>query len=98
MYTVAATVHSVVIHTLICTSAFSVSFASLTTRLKRPQGSKTFINANDTKTDVIKYGSTLRVNLQFLIPPYLLLHILKLCTSVQLLIVYIYVPSGCILA
>ena len=65
MYAVAATVHSVVIHTLICTSAFSASFASLTMRFERPQGSKTFINANDTKTDVINYGSTLN---QFAIP------------------------------
>ena len=30
-------------------------------RLKRPQGSKNSVNANDTKTDVIKYGITLRV-------------------------------------
>ena len=58
-------------------------------RLKRPQGSKNSINANDTKTDVIKYGITLRVNLQFCIT-HLLLHTLKLCTFVQLLIVPTY--------
>ena len=59
MYAVAATVHSVVMCTLICTSAFSALFASLTMRFERPQGSKNSINVNDTKTDVIKYGITL---------------------------------------